>query len=211
MAAKFSIRRSKPAMNREFPENQQEYRVKADELRNSKEFESAGDVYTLLSYNLLEESELEKPHPIGDALNYLLTATLCYRLSNSEKANLRAKEGILVAEEAKDHIFEEEPRKGLCFEFIGDFELVGDLKNPKESYENAEKIYDQLDESMKISWLSEPEFGANYMFACRVSKSLGEELDPEIESSSTKKRIKFKKEKFPELIEKIIEENELKF
>lgn len=198
----------------------EEYKDKRDsavELRSRGSFTQAGHLYTAAAHEILgranyAEEPLEKSQvDTARGLSAFMSAALCYRLAGeNDRCWIRCSQGILIAEEIRDHVANYEPQQGMMYEYIGDFRVIGGREDWKAAYEAAEAIYAEVDNV--IGWIAEPEIDINTTFMVKVAKSVDYEIDrhtkAEIDSCSLDRRIQYKQANFKEIIDRVIEEGE---
>jgi len=185
----------------------------AEELREQGEFSKAGHHYTAAAY-----LRLGKGKYAADCLNNnmvdvsigfrnLFAAALCYRLADQlERSQIRCQQGISLAEEMREYVFDYEMQKGVMYEYIGDFRLIGNLDNWKEAYTKAAHYYDGCENI--IGWTAECEFDQNITFALGLARSvdygIGRREKEQLKYESLRMRIDFKKNDYPEIIDNLI-------
>lgn len=202
-------------------ENSISYETFAGKLRREGELLMAGDYYTAGAYDriksfrwspeYLEEHSPQYPNPtyLVWGLQKLLLATLCFRLDgNSDRAENRARQGILIVEDVQQHedLFQYNPRQGWCHEAIGDFQLVAGIGGYEESYDEAAELYRGIENP--ISWQSEDEFEFFMQplvkFANSVDYGLDDETEITIRRRSLEDRIAYKRNHYPEIIDRVL-------
>ncbi|QCJ46439.1 MULTISPECIES: hypothetical protein [Haloprofundus] len=123
----------------------------AEAHRRRGEFSAAGDWFTAAAYEYLGDSPPGFPATTACKGEYMfLLAGVCYRLAGTrDQCVNRCKQGILVAEDLnarhlpvpEDEYWFERARRGVWYEYIGDFRLVGELAGVEEAYTEAKRIY----------------------------------------------------------------------
>lgn len=184
-----------------------DYRQEADGRRLDRDFEAAGDNYTVAAYKELEESEYAVWRQLGSGLAELAHAAICYKLSEAPgRCKNRCQQGLLIAEDLEENVAEAEPQKGLMYELAGDFKLIGDIGQYSQEYERAEQIYARY-ESDSLRWQAESEFEVGIAPFIRVVQSVDHTIErySRVRSSSLLVRINYKSDHFPELLEELIE------
>ena len=139
----------------------------------------------------------------------MLVSSLCYKLGDMpDRSRNRCRQGILIAEDAKNHEVRHEPEKGILQEFVGDFRVLGELPNADEAYERATEIYESC--GNPIGWNGEPLFASNMRFLRDMTKASGREPDydsqewQEILNTTFTARIEYKRENLEQMIYQII-------
>lgn len=185
-------------------------REEADELRSEREFAEAGDKYTLAAYGILKESGLKSGYnpEFSEGLYLLLNSALAYRLDgNLERCRNRCRVGILIAEDAKEFIFEKHSaEKGLYNEYVGDFRLVGDTGDYDEAYGEAREFYEDVQNP--LAWQAEWTFEINFVFLQSLADSVGQEIEDyeKVHTESLIARIEYKREHFPGIVDEVLEQ-----
>lgn len=189
------------------------YKEKAIENKAAKEFEEAGDRFTLAMHAILAESEyVTKPFE-DDSLNSarglrcLLSAALYYRVGeNLDRCRNRCKQGILLTEDLRDHVVTHDPQRGLMYEYIGDFRVIGNLEGWRVAYDTASDYYAEC--RNPIQWQAEPEFELNISFLLDLAEEGGiavsRKQKNEISAESLTKRIAYKRENFPTIVDQFL-------
>lgn len=134
-------------------ERARKHKETAKKLRGNSEFAEAGDYYTVAGYEYLGGDIPGFPATdVSHAEFLLLLASVCYRLAGlTGRCRNRCKQGILIAEDMnsrhlpvpEDEYWYERARRGVWYEFIGDFRMVGELGGSQDAYEKAKQIYRQ--------------------------------------------------------------------
>lgn len=155
-------------------ESFERYSDKASKYRDSSEFESAGNYYTLAGYEALSAGEATRaPFERGEVntargLRSLLEATSCYRIAGKRKrAQNRAEQGILVCRDLQEHVIDYNAQRALMNEYIGDFRLLGGLDGFDDAYKKARETYASTENP--IGWQADPAFELNMSFFFSLS------------------------------------------
>lgn len=132
------------------------YMRQALDLRKDGQFVDAGDHYTVAAYESLARG---LPGKYGIKISggevHLLRAAICYRVGDRmDRSRNRCRQGILIAEDMIDRVFDMVPptnfydraRRGVWYEYIGDFRCIGDLRDPAAAYEKAIEVYEAADD-----------------------------------------------------------------
>jgi hypothetical protein len=182
-----------------------EHRDQADRKRRKKEFEIAGNEYTVAAYTALGKSELRGTADISRGLSCLMSAAVCYRLHNepARGAN-RCKQGILIGEDLRDNTFEDDLAQGAMWEHIGDFRTIGGLDGADDAYESARTLYSASGNPMEYTCTEE--FDALITIFDRLAKSAGYDTNWEKFQSTHLERINCKTAEFASILETILQE-----
>lgn len=192
----------------------------ADARRRDRDFEEAGTLYTSAAYAGFGATHLSGFGQLSSGLVCLLSACLCYRLAgNSARTRNRARQGILIVEDIRDHIVETDLERALTAEYVGDFRVMAGIDDYASSYSRARDTYTSFEDSTtieeRIGHLSEECFSNNTVFLRRIrdatSVELDEELRKDIENRSPVARIDFKTERLPELVDMILSQSTWNF
>lgn len=181
------------------------HRNQADEKRRNKEFGVAGDEYTVAAYVALGKSELRGTADISRGLSCLMTAAVCYRLNDESSRGVnRCKQGILISEDLRDNIFEDDLGQGAMWEHIGDFRNIGGLDGAKDAYETAKKIYSSSGNPMEYTCTEE--FDAIITIIDRLAESTEYDTNWEKFQSTQLERIRCKMTEFPSIIDAVLQD-----
>lgn len=205
----------------------QRYAMTAQEHREKGQLSDAGTYYTaaahgwLMRFQRLPEDlpesydvPAQSPKYLGRGVQDILAAALCFRLANlPERSKNRCRQGLLFVKDVLDYggIGEEtegHPRIGLLHEMTGDLYLLGELNGYDDSYEVAEEKYSDI--NTQRSWQSEPEFDSLIRFVIELAESTNYKLDEQtkrqILHESLTTRIRYKREHFPSIVAKVLED-----
>lgn len=116
--------------------------------RRRQEFVKAGDFYTNAGHRGYVKSLPDSPF-FGAGLVNLQRAALCYALAGRTDCRTnRCRQGVLIAEDMVDRVFDTDPdywvdraRRGIWYEHIGDFRVIGEFGSPDEAYDRAIDVY----------------------------------------------------------------------
>lgn len=194
-------------------EDYQQYRDAAEESRRSGEFTKAGHQYTAAGYEILGHAEYaQEPFERGQVdatygLISLISATLCYRLAgNLARCRVRKEQGILLAEELRDHVVRYDAQRGVMNEYMGDFELICDAGDWRSAYDEADTFYRIVEN--EIGWRAEPEFEMNLGFMLEVASQADYGIDrrtkDDLKTSDLEDRTAFKREHYSDIISKLV-------
>lgn len=182
-----------------------EHRNQADRKRRNKEFELAGNEYTVAAYTALAKSELRGTADISRGLSCLMSAAVCYRLSNEPaRGENRCKQGILISEDLRDNTFEDDLVQGAMWEHIGDFRTIGGLDGAEDAYESARKLYSSSGNPMEYTCTEE--FDAIITIFARLASSVGYDTSWEKFQSTQLERIKCKTAEFSSILGNVLQE-----
>jgi len=113
-----------------------------------RQYAAAGDAYTRAGWSVLAEPRdgrdpfaADDRGEVGDGLQHLLTAALCYRVAGSdERATRRAVAGIAVARDLAGRMAT--PIQAACFdEFVADFRVAAGMDGADRAYDAAGDAY----------------------------------------------------------------------
>jgi hypothetical protein len=136
-----------------------------------------------------------------------------------DRCQNRCEQAILVVSDIRDNVSPHpdlgnatEAHTGLAYEYIADFRLLGDLGDYDECYKRAHDQYKIVERNSNISqilgWSGEGEFEEAIQCLKRTAEAVGnpvrEPTRAEIERSLMK-RIDYKREHFPDLLEDLFD------
>lgn len=188
----------------------------ARERRRDGEYEAAGDYYTIAAHRGYAKTLPDSPW-FGAGLFHLERAALCYELAGlSERRTNRCQQGILIAEDMIDRVFAESPeyyvdraRRGVWYEYIGDFRLIGDLGDPSSAYDEAIAVYEDGDDP--DTFYAEQEQTPLMLHYTQVAEAVGRDPEP-IDSFENDLTfvdwVQRKRDTYPELLEALYEQGE---
>jgi hypothetical protein len=206
-----------------------DYRTAAVGALAEREYQNAGDAYARAGWHRLAEPrdgrspfDADEKGWVGGALQQHVLSGVCYRVAGLEdRATRRACEGIAVTrdlEHALDH-----PGQHACLrEFVADFRVVGGLESVDAAYEEVESAYrsagDAVTDAQTLA--TTPLFRAAAAPLKQVARGLSngeiavpwEDLhgsDPSDAGAFLANRAEFKRQRFPGLLERAIEEGRL--
>lgn len=201
---------------------EREYSEFAEKLRLDGRYSTAGKYYAssaygyLMKYRKLNENKADEeisPTKIGYFSRNLLLGALCHRIAGNEsRSELYCRQGILVITDILNHdpAFETPepgPPRGLCYEIIGDFELVAERDSYVDSYGEAEKYYKTANDDR--AWAAEPEFEIVILtminLADGVDYGIPDETRGTIQHLSLTERITYKLENFRAVVKQVVE------
>lgn len=190
--------------------------LKGDARRSLKscEFETAGQKFTSAAHLVFAVNRLDCLDSVSPGLVLLLRASLSYRLDDSERRSAyRARNGALIIEEVEELVVETDVERGILAEYKGDFELISGRSDGADSYQRALGHYSNYEENTgvdeRIGQMSEPPFRDNTDLLRELIEatetSIDEDTTTKIEYRSPVERIRFKRNRFPEIVESVIE------
>lgn len=194
-----------------------------------RNYGAAGDGYTRAAWRgLAEPREGQSPFEadqkgwIGDPLARLATAGVAYRVAgHAPRAKRRGAEGIAIVGDlgtALDH-----PAQAACLdECIADFRAVGGLDGADDAYRKAAGAYEDAADAVEDprTWATTPLFEAVAGPISQVARGLSDgEIavgwddlhgdDPGNPGAFLARRATYKRQRFPGLIERAVEEGRL--
>ena len=157
------------------------------------------------------EATIPNPRPFvfGYAISDLLAGALCYRLAGAtSRCRRHCEQGELTVRDLLDEaVYTSDARIGLFHEIIGDFRLVGALGDHDEAYEVAAKRYETVDND--LGWSMEGGFEDAIQIPLELAESVGMGVDDdrrnELTYLSLDERIEFKRERYPEIVDAVLE------
>ena len=195
----------------------------------AREYERAGNRYTRGGRRVLADPRdgLDPFDPdekgwIGQGLQQLLAATVAYRVAGADKrATQRAVEGIAAARDFETVLAT--PGQTACLaEFVADFRVAGDLGDAGAAYDAAAERYeaagDEIDSPQALA--TTPLFEAAAATIKQVARGQAngeiaikwEDLhgaDPAHAGDFLAHRARFKKQRFPSLLDRAVTEGHL--
>lgn len=190
----------------------------ARKLREQGDLEAAGEFYVASGFGYLmqfrrTEGDSISPQQIGGATQMLMLGALCFRCAG---AHIRAKRYCSIASEIVADLRTvvrsmrqptADPRLGLCHEFQGDFQTLGEFGDPADAYDRAQDRYEKVEQPRR--WSDEPEFGEPLLVLFDLADSVG--FDTTVDERAAIKtslvdRIEFKREHFGRIVDRVIED-----
>ena len=194
-----------------------------------RQYERAGDEYTRAGWHILAELrdgqdpfEADEKGWVGRGLRSLATATVAYRVAGVDhRPTHRAVEGIALARDLQSVL--DAPAQNACLlEFVADFRALGGMDDVSEAYDDAETAY--MDAGADVA--SPQTAGMTPLFEAaagtlkQVARSTAdgeiavawEDLhgsDPESPGRFLAHRARFKRQRFPTLIQQVVEDGYL--
>ncbi|EMA26245.1 hypothetical protein [Haloarcula argentinensis] len=191
-----------------------------------REYRRAGDEYTRAGWRVLadpregiEPFAADKKGWVGDGLQYLATSAVCYRVAGKDtRATRRGVEGVAVAKDLTNGL--EHPVQHACLkEFVADFRAAGGLDGIESAYREAEAAYNDAGSAVDSpqAWGTTPLFEAAATLLQQVARGPAngeiaipwEDLhgaDPGDPGSFLAQRAVVKRQRFPSLIEQVIDD-----
>jgi hypothetical protein len=194
-----------------------------------REYERAGNRYTRGGRRVLAGPrpeigpfESDAKGWVGQGLQQLRAAAVAYRVAGAdERAARRAAEGIAAARDLESVL--DEPGQGACLgEFVADLRVAGGLGGADEAYDDAAARYeaagDAVDSPQALG--TTPLFEAAAATIKQVARGQAdgeiavawEDLhgsDPDRPGDFLAHRARFKKRRFPGLVERAVDEEHL--
>lgn len=191
-------------------EDYRKHRDNADEKRREKKFELAGDEYTIAAYEALAKSNLRGTADISRGLYCLMSAAVCYRLgAELRRGQNRCEQGILIAEDLRDNLFEDDLSRGAMWEQIGDFRTIGDLNGATDAYETARKRYSSSGDPMEYACTEE--FDATINIFDRLAEAVDHEMSWVKFKSSQLNRVDCKITEFASILKNVLQESQWEY
>ncbi|GAA0541889.1 hypothetical protein ABNG02_13125 [Halorubrum ejinorense] len=195
----------------------------------AREYERAGNRYTRGGRRVLADPRdgLDPFDPdekgwIGQGLQQLLAATVAYRVAGTDRrATQRAVEGIAAARDFETVL--ETPGQAACLaEFVADFRVAGDLGDAGAAYDVAADRYEAASDAVDSpqALATTPLFEAAAATVKQVARGQAdgeiaikwEDLhgsDPSRAGDFLAHRARFKKQRFPSLLERAVADGHL--
>jgi len=185
----------------------------AEEVRSNQDFTQAAGLFTSLSHHYFGDSKI-RIKPLDEnqveatlGLRNLMSAVTCYRLGQEKtRARNLAEQGILVAEDIREHVATFDAQRALMKEYIGDLRVIADLNRAEDAYRIAHAEYTDIDNP--IHWQAEPAFQVLMTEFLSMAKAAGHDIPrmekPNVKAESLANRIAYKREHFPEIVESLL-------
>jgi len=191
----------------------------------AREYERAGDEYTRAARRVLAEPrpdqspfDPDEKGRVGAGVAFLVTAAVAYRVADRpERATHRAVEGVAVARDL-EHALDRPVQRACLGEFVADCRVAGDLDGAADAYESAADAYREAAEGIDDPqyWATTPLFEAAAAPLQQVARGTanGEIAvswsdlhggDPSDPGPFLAHRARFKRGRFPSLIEQVVE------
>ncbi|TKX50134.1 hypothetical protein EXE49_08180 [Halorubrum sp. ASP121] len=194
-----------------------------------REYERAGNRYTRGGRRVLADPrpdrdpfEPDEKGWIGQGLQQLLAATVAYRVAGRDgRATQRAVEGLAAARDFETVL--DEPGQTACLaEFVADFRVAGGLDGAEAAYDDAAERYaaagDAVDSPQALA--TTPLFEAAAATVKQVARGQAdgeiaikwEDIhgsDPSRPGEFLAHRARFKKQRFPGLVERAVDDGHL--
>lgn len=206
-----------------------DYRTAAVEALSEREYRNAGDAYARAGWDQLAEPrdgrspfDADEKGWVGGALQQHVLSGLCYRVAGlDDRATRRACEGIAVTRDL-EHTLSHPGQHACLREFVADFRVVGGLENVEAAYEEVESAYRSAGDAVvdAQTLATTPLFRAAAAPLKQVARGLSngeiavpwEDLhgsDPSDAGAFLAHRAEFKRQRFPGLLERAIEDDRL--
>lgn len=192
-------------------------------------YERAGDAFTRAAWQTLASPRpgqspfaADEKGWVGTGLRYYVTSALCYRVADQpDRAAHRGTEASAIARDLRTTL--EHPAQRACLqEMVGDAKLAGGLDDALGAYSEAADAYRAAAESVDDPqyWGTTPLFEAAATPIQQVARSTAEgEIavawddlhgsDPSTPGRFLAHRATFKRQRFPTLLESILEDGYL--
>jgi len=206
-----------------------DYRSVAVKALADRKYRAAGDAYARAGWDrLADPREGQSPFDadergwVGIALQRLVVSTLSYRVAGAnDRARARAREGVAVARDL-DYALER-PEQRVCFrEFGADFRAAGGLDDLKAAYDRVESAYSAAASAVESpqAVTTTPLFQAAAEPLKQAARTVSngeiavtwEDLhgpDPEEAARFLAGRARFKRQRFPSLVERVADDGRL--
>jgi len=190
-------------------------------------YERAGDCYTRAAWADLAGGEAdrdpfepERRGTVGVGLGYLAVGTVAYRVAGRDRrAKRRAVEGVAVARDLRDAVFEAPVQRACLAEFVGDLRAAAGL-DAAEAYESAAEAYEAAAPEDPVDWATTPLFEAANRTVQQVARGLADgEIavpwddlhgpDPGDGGAHLAHRARYKARRFPGLVERAVDADHL--
>lgn len=199
------------------------YKKYARTRRRAGHLESAGTYYVagacgyLMQFRRLPDDltdpDVDPPAPnsvkLGFTMKYLLAGSLCYRIAGSlDRCRHHCSQGTsIVSDLLEEQMYSSAARIGLFHEIQGDFRLIGNYDDYDEAYRRAASKYKEVDND--LGWSMEGGFEDVIQIPVELAESVGMGVDEDrrnrIMYTSLEERIDYKRTKYPEIIDAVVE------
>lgn len=125
------------------------------ELRDRGEFTRSGDRFTETAYRILSNGAINEANysQIGGGLHALLHAAITYRVGDEDhRCRNRCGQGVSIAEDLNEAVIAEDAARGILWEHIGDFRVIGGLEGAEDAYRTAIETYERNDMVRVDGW-----------------------------------------------------------
>jgi hypothetical protein len=192
-----------------------------------REYELAGDYYPRAAWVDLAGGDADRDPfepddrgTVGVGLQFLTTATVAYRVAGRDRrAGRRAVEGVAIARDLRDAVFEEPVQRACLTEFVGDLRAAAGLDADAE-YGSAADTYETADPDDPVDWATTLLFEAANRTVQQVARGLADgEIavpwddlhgpDPDDGGGYLAHRARYKARRFPGLVERAAEAGQL--
>ena len=192
-----------------------------------REYERAGDRYTRAAWVDLaggdadrDPFEPESRGTVGVGLGHLTAGTVAYRVAGRDRrAKRRAVEGVAVARDLRDAVFEAPVQRACLTEFVGDLRAAAGL-DAAAAYGSAADAYGTAAPDDPVEWATTPLFEAAIATVQQVARGLAngeiaapwDDLhgpDPGDGGAYLAGRARYKARRFPGLVDHAVEAGHL--
>ncbi len=204
-----------------------EYIERAVMALANREYEQAGNAYSRSGWSTLAEPrdglspfDADEHGWVGRALRSLAVGAVAYRVAGKQtRATRRCVEGVAVTKDLQTGL--SEPAQQACLlEFAADFHAIGGLSGVEDAYDNSETAYREGDIEEPQTWGTTPLFEAAAEPIKQLARSTAngeiaikwEDLhgsDPNQPGAFLAHRARYKRSRFPSLIEAVCSEGYL--
>lgn len=147
---------------------------------------------------------------LGRAITAMIAGGLCFRLADAmDRCQSCCRQGTLFLQDVLTHegTHMASPQIGLYHEMIGDLRLVGQLGDHEASYDAAYERYRNAEHD--LGWSMEDDFDDMMQYVLELADSaeygISEDTWEQIYRLSLEERIQFKREEYPHIIDRVIE------
>jgi hypothetical protein len=192
-----------------------------------REYERAGDRYARAAWADLAGGDADRDPfepgrrgTVGVGLGYLTAGTVAYRVAGRDRrAKRRAVEGVAIARDLRDAVFEEPVQRACLTEFVGDLRAAAGL-DAAEAYESAAAAYEAAAPEDPVGWATTLLFEAANRTVQQVARGLADgEIavpwddlhgpDPGDGGAYLAARARYKARRFPGLVERAVDAGHL--
>lgn len=190
----------------------------ASDAQHSGNFERAAEYGTLIAYHSISLGDWEYFEQVtGGMIRRLQRACLDFRLAGkTTRAQNRARQGILLAEDIRESLTETTAQRGITFEYEGDFRVMGGLDDHARPYQKARGLYEVYEQEtnigQRIGQMREESVHENTMVLRSLIDAtefdLDEDVKDEIYYTSLVTRIDFKLESLESIVADLLDRGE---
>lgn len=162
-----------------------------------------------------EQSPLDSPWfrwptGLGKGMRYMIAGGLCFRLADKmDRCRACCTQGMALLQYVLNHEGAgiASPRIGLYHEMVGDLKLVGELGDHEASYDAARERYRNAESD--LGWSMEDDFDDLMYIVLELAESvdygISADTREQIYRTSLEERIRFKRNHYPQIIERVVE------